>query len=110
MSNGDKDKLGTLQLWSLILTLATLLVILAIIDPSVAAWFLEAGAILSGIIFFGKPTMAGKLAQWWNNLAFVVHWGLIFLEVGGLVYLLGVFVKSKEVEFIIRDKNPKPTP
>ena len=105
-----KNKLGVLQLISLILTIISLTVILGIISEKAANWIVQITIMVSGIIFYTRPKTADNIIQLWNGLDNLVHWGLLAFEVGGLIYLFGFFLRTKEVELIIKDKNLKPTP
>ena len=98
-----RNKITNVALGSLVLSLGSLLVVLATIDGNIATWIFTLSTLITGIVDRVRPEWIDNFVLKWNGLASFTHFALIFFEVGGLIYWVAHFVKNYHFEVVAND-------
>ncbi len=102
--------MGTLPMTSLLASIITLLVIMAIIDPDLASWaFGVALFIVLEVVDRAQPERIENFLRWWDNRAALIHWGLLFTILGFMGWLYDFFMKNFKIVFNIVPSNSTST-
>jgi|GEM_PF-3704002 hypothetical protein len=104
-----RDKVRAVAVVSLAASLVSLLIVLAIVDSTIASWFLGLGTLIVSLIEKTKPEWLDFIILKWNSLATLTHWSLLFFEVAGLIYLVGYFFKNYHIKIVPNDSGTTST-
>jgi len=100
-----KQRLYTLALVSLILSLIFLIIVLSVIDPGVAMSVFAVSVAICEIIRYAQPQRIDQFLSTWGNMSNLVHWGIISVFLLSVFYYLFYFLRSFKIDFNIIPKE-----
>ncbi|MFA6533167.1 MAG: hypothetical protein WCT22_04190 [Patescibacteria group bacterium] len=101
---GKVKSIKNLPLASLLLLVASLLIISAVIDPAVTASLVGGVVIIIKIATGSRPEIKQQFLSKWGSITDIVHWGIITFAIVISTYIIVFFIKNYEIKIISKKR------